>query len=184
MHWIDLQLCRRHRYCSCCVGGGLKIRLENAGQKIKSRLKCCAKASFRKRKILSVHRDIRNVLEMRADQAVRGERVAQSKLSDAEYHTSASGGKKRNYLLSEARSELDQQEFEGRMRRIQYAASFSKDGKFYQAKQLSDQSQKEKSCLCTEWDRRERVKKIVGGVFKKKKNSERCAAEKLKERNS
>ena len=38
-------------------------------------------------RVLSEHRDICNFFEMRSDQAVRGERVAQSNLSEAEYHT-------------------------------------------------------------------------------------------------
>ena len=34
-------------------------------------------------KVLSQHRGTRNFLEMRADQAVRGEKVSQTKLSEA-----------------------------------------------------------------------------------------------------
>ena len=63
-----------------------------------------------KEKVLSEHRDIRNFQEMRADQAVRGERVAQTKLSEAAYHMERLLEEQKDYSLSEARSELDAQE--------------------------------------------------------------------------
>ena len=61
-------------------------------------------------KILSGHRDSLNFLEMQADRAVRGERVAQTKLSDAQYHTRRLLEEQKNYLLSGAQSDLDKQE--------------------------------------------------------------------------
>ena len=47
--------------------------------------------------ILSEHRDIRSFLERRSDQAVRGERVAQSELSEAGYHTRTRLEKQKDY---------------------------------------------------------------------------------------
>ena len=49
-------------------------------------------------------------LEMRADQAVRGQRVAQTKLSEAAYQTRRLLEEQKDYSLSEARSQLDTQE--------------------------------------------------------------------------
>ena len=45
------------------------------------------KILIQREKVLSEHGHIRNFLKMRDDQAVRGERVAQTKLSEPEYHT-------------------------------------------------------------------------------------------------
>ena len=67
-------------------------------EKVKSRLEC-ARLSFRG-----------NFLERRADRAVREERVAQTKLSEAEYLTRRLLEEQGDYLLSEARSELDERE--------------------------------------------------------------------------
>ena len=59
---------------------------------------------------LSDHREIRNFIELRADQAARGERVAQSRLPAAEYHTTLFFDGQKDHLLSDARPELDMRE--------------------------------------------------------------------------
>ena len=61
-------------------------------QKIKSRLRCCASFSFRKKKRHCLNTNIPNFFKRKADQAVRGEDTARTR-------------------LSEAQSELDRQEF-------------------------------------------------------------------------
>ena len=47
---------------------------------------------------------------MRADQAVRGERVAQTNFSEAAYHAKRLLDEQKDCFLSEAQSELDTQE--------------------------------------------------------------------------
>ena len=60
--------------------------------------------------ILSEHREICDFLELGADQAARGEKVAPSRPLEAEYHTILLLQEQKDYLLSEARSELVMQE--------------------------------------------------------------------------
>ena len=77
----------------------------------------------------------------------------------------------------------------GRRRRqssssIRYVASFSEDGELYQANQVFDQCQREKSWLCTELHRRERV--LQEGRVRSLQEIEdlkRCLVQKLRERN-
>ena len=80
-------------------------------EKIKSRLKCCAREPYSEtERILSEHRDIRDFFEMRADQAARREKVAPPKLSGAEYNAGFLLEEQKDCLLSEARTELEMQE--------------------------------------------------------------------------
>ena len=85
-------------------------------EKVKSRLRCCATFSFRREKVLPEHGDLRYFLEMRADR-VRRERVAQTKLSEAEDHTRRLLEEQKDYLLSEAPNGVGQARIEGPMRR-------------------------------------------------------------------
>ena len=61
-------------------------------------------------RIPTEHREIRDVVEMRADHAAQGENAALSKPSEAENHTRLLLGEQENHILSEARSELNMQE--------------------------------------------------------------------------
>ena len=129
-------------------------------EKVKSRLRCCAKFSIRREKVLPEHRDLHYFLEMRADRA-RRERVAQTTLSEAGDHTRRLLEEPKDYLLSEAQLELDKQEL-----RVQCAdRALHESGmqlqsqrmELYQANQLSDHSQREKSWPHTQLDREERL---------------------------
>ena len=109
-------------------------------------------------KALPEHRDLSYLLEMRADRAQR-ERVAQTKLSEAEDHTRRLLEEQKDYLLSEAQLELDKQEL-----RVQCAdRALHESGmqlqsqrmELYQPNQVSDHSQREKSWPHTELDRKE-----------------------------
>ena len=89
------------------------------------------------------------------------ERVAQTKLSEAEDHTRRLLEEQKDYLLSEAQLELDKQEL-----RVQCAdRALHESGmqlqsqrmELYHANQLSDHSQREKSWPYTELDRKERL---------------------------
>ena len=70
----------------------------------------CRSLNSERERILYEHREIRNLLELRADQASRGDEVALSRLSGAECHTRVLLEQQKDYLLSGARSELDMQE--------------------------------------------------------------------------
>ena len=103
----------------------------------------CKILILKDKKVLSVHRDIRSVLKMRADQAARGEQVAQSTLSEADtVRECFFRNKKIINLLSEERCELDMQELRVECADRQgspcmrYAASFSKDGTCRRSKYL------------------------------------------------
>ena len=91
-------------------------------------------------KILSEQKEIQNLLERKADQAFRGERAARTR-------------------LSEAQSELDRREWKMQSAdRALHGSGFqlhSQRMELYQANQLTDQSQKEKSWLCTDLEMRE-----------------------------
>ena len=72
-------------------------------EKFKSRQKKKVRElSSEKERILSEHRDIRDFFERRPDHAVRGEKVALSKLSEAEYHTRLLLEEEGDFFLSEA----------------------------------------------------------------------------------
>ena len=113
--------------------------------------------SLIQKRILSEHREIRDFLELRADQAAQGGRVAQSRLSEAEHQTRWLPEEQKEYLLPEA---VEMQEL-----RVESAGSLQESRaqghfqmmKLYQANQLSDHSQIEKSWMYTELDRREGV---------------------------
>ena len=85
---------------------------------------------------------------MRADQAVRGERVADIKLSEAEYHTSMLLVDQKDYLLKkflpEAQSELDKQwlrvDCADRAHHESGKQLQSQRMELYEANQLSDHS--------------------------------------------
>ena len=110
-------------------------------------------------RILSEHRDIRNFLGMPADQAVRGERVAQSKLPEEECHTRMLLEGQKD-ILSEARSEMDWQDLRDECadRALHESGPrlHPKGWNFTRRINNLIQSQREKSSLCTELDRRER----------------------------
>ena len=125
-------------------------------RKVKSRLRCCATFSFRREKVLPEHGDLRYFLEMRADR-VRRERVAQTKLSEAEDHTRRLLEEPKDYLLSEAQLELDKQEL-----RDQCAdRALHESGMPLQSQRMevyqANHSQREKSWPHTELDREERL---------------------------
>ena len=101
-------------------------------------------------------------LELRADHAAQGENAALSKLSEA-YHTRLLLEEQKNHTLSDARSELHMQELrvESADRALlEIRPTASQRIKLYQAKQLSDQSRREKDWLCTELEERE-LKELV-----------------------
>ena len=112
-------------------------------------------------KVLSEHRNIRNFLEMRADQAVRGERVAQAKLSEAEDHTRRHLEEQKDYLLIEAQSELYKQELRVHCAdRALHESGMqlpSQRMELYQANQSTEQSHREKRWLSTEFEMRDRA---------------------------
>ena len=85
--------------------------------------------------ILLKHRIIRNFMEKRAYRAVGGEQVARTK-------------------LSEAQSELDRQEAKMQCADSQH---HSQRMELHRANQSYDQSQREKSWLCTELEMRDRA---------------------------
>ena len=57
-------------------------------------------------RIFAEHREVRDLLELRADFAAQGENAALSKLSEAECHTTLLLEEQKNHFLSEARSRL------------------------------------------------------------------------------
>ena len=56
------------------------------------------------------HRDVRDILELRADHAAQGELAPLSELSEADNHTRSLLEEQKNHILSEARSEINMQE--------------------------------------------------------------------------
>ena len=88
-----------------------------------------------RKKILFEHSDVRNTIEKRAYQAVGGEQVARTK-------------------LSEAQSELDREEAKMQCADSQH---HSQRMELYRANQSYDRSQREKSRFCTELKMRDRA---------------------------
>ena len=106
-------------------------------------------------RILPKHQDIRKFREMRAAQAVRGERVAQSKLSEAESHENTSWGTKKIIYSLKHDLSWDKQELriESAERALHESGGplHSQRMERYQANQLSDQCQRERSGYAPNW---------------------------------
>ena len=93
-------------------------------------------------RILSQQRDIHDFLEMKADHAFQGEFAAQTRLTEAQAELDGREWERRHadLALYETGRQLESQRME-----------------LYEANQLSDQAQREKSWLCEESDLRNRA---------------------------
>ena len=134
------------------------VRRETRGdvltqEKIKLRFNYCAVASFRKSRILSEHRDIREFLELcELIKLPEEKKLLYQDSLKREYHTRLSFEEQKNHLLSEARFELDMQELRVDIadRALQESGLqlHSQRMELFQANRLYDYSMREKNCLC------------------------------------